>query len=177
MKVTIQTLKAPWPTGAKVGDVVAFEGDTAPAWAVGKFTPAPDNAKADFHYEPRVAVGDGSGLALTPFEGELTRFSSATACEQERQEREAIIRQQLDDMQAERDQAVQQRDAAQADLAAALDREAALQQQLTAAQAQAGPAGKTREDLNADAEKLGIKVDGRWSDERLTDEIAKAAKK
>ena len=173
MKVTIQTLKAPWPEGAKVGDVVAFEGDTAPAWAVGKFGPASDNADADFHYEPKVVTGDGSGLALAPFDGALTRFSSAIAYEHERQEREAVIRRELDDMQAERDQALQQRDAAQADLAAALDREATLQQHLEAAQA---PAPKTREDLNAEAEQLGIKVDGRWSDERLTEEIAKAGK-
>lgn len=162
MKVTIQTLKAPWPTGAKVGDVVAFEGDTAPAWAVGKFTPAPDNAKADFDYEPRTSlVGEGAAWSLHP-DGQAI-FGRASD-----------VQGVVDELRAERDQALQQRDAAQADLAAALDREAALQQQLGAAQA---PADKTRADLNAEAEKLGIKVDGRWSDERLTDEIAKAGKK
>lgn len=163
MKVTIQTLKAPWPSGAKVGDVVAFEGDTAPAWAVGKFTPAPDNAKADFHYEPKAVIGDGSGQALPAIRAD------------ELQEREAAIRKAFSEVEAERDQALKERDSAQADLAAALDREAALQQQLAAAQA--APATKTREDLNAEAEKLGIKVDGRWSEERLADEIAKAGKK
>jgi len=175
MKVTIQTLKAPWPEGAKVGDVVAFEGETAPAWAVGKFGPASGNADADFHYEPKVVTGNGSGLALAPFDGALTRFSSATAYEHERQEHEAVIRRELDDMQAERDQALQQRDAIQADLAAALDREVSLQHQLDTALA--APAAKTREGLNAEAEKLGVKVDGRWSDERLAEEIAKATKK
>lgn len=165
MKVTIQTLKAPWPSGAKVGDVVAFEGDTAPAWAVGKFAHAPDNAKVDFHYEPKVITGDGSGRALPAIDaGEL-------------QEREAAIRKAFLEVEAERDQALKERDSAQADLAAALDRETALQQQLDAAQAQAAHAGKTREDLNAEAEKLGVKIDGRWSDDRVADEIAKAAKK
>ncbi|MCT9812424.1 hypothetical protein N0K08_17410 [Acidovorax sp. Be4] len=52
MKVIIQTLKAPWPTGAKVGDVVSFEGEVAPAWAVGKYALAPDGAEADHKYEP-----------------------------------------------------------------------------------------------------------------------------
>lgn len=175
MKVTIQTLKAPWPEGAKVGDVVGFEGDTAPAWAVGKFTPAPDNAKVDHHYEPK-AVTDVSGqtLSLAMAEEARARANMDAAEEQARREHKASLQQAVEDMRAERDQALQQRDAAQVDLAAALDREAALQQRLDAAQA---PAPRTREDLNAEAEKLGIKVDGRWSDERLADEIAKAGKK
>ena len=166
MKVTIQTLKAPWPTGAKVGDVVAFEGDAAPAWAVGKFTPASENAEADFYYEPKVITGDGSGQVLQPVDAG------------EAQARDEAIRQAFLELEAVRDQALQQRDAIQADLAAALDREVSLQQQLdTALAALAAPATKTREDLNAEAEKLGIKVDGRWSDERLVEEIAKATKK
>lgn len=35
MKARITHLKAPWPSGAKVGDVVEFQ--AVPAWAVGKF--------------------------------------------------------------------------------------------------------------------------------------------
>lgn len=176
MKVTIQTLKAPWPAGAKVGDIVAFDGDTAPAWAVGKFAPAPDNAKADFHYEPK-AVTDGSGhaLSLAIADEARARANMDAAEEPARREHEANLQQAVEDMRAERDQALQLRAVAQNDLAAALDREAALQQRLDAAQA--GPATKTREDLNAEAEKLGVKVDGRWSDERLAEEIAKAGKK
>lgn len=174
MKVTIQTLKAPWPTGAKVGDVVAFEGDTAPAWAVGKFAPAPDNAEADFHYEPKVITGDGSGHALPAIHADEVQTRTREAAF-EAQEREEAIRQAFSQLEAQRDQALQQLEVVQGDLAAALDREAALQQRLDAAQA--APATKTREDLNAEAEKLGIKVDGRWSDERLADEIAKAGKK
>ena len=173
MKVTIQTLKAPWPEGAKVGDVVAFEGDTAPAWAVGKFAPAADNAEADFYYKPKLSIENGSGQALPSADTAEAR----TRAREEAAEalaRQVAARQAFSELEAERDQALQQRDAAQADLAAALDREAALLQQLDAAQA---PAPRTRENLNAQAEKLGVKVDGRWSDERLTEEIAKATKK
>lgn len=50
MKVTITHLKAPWPEGSKVGDVVGLEGDTVPGWALGKCVPAAvveAEAKAD----------------------------------------------------------------------------------------------------------------------------------
>jgi hypothetical protein len=46
MKVTITALKAPWPEGSKVGSVVELEGDTVPAWAVGKCTRVPDGLVA-----------------------------------------------------------------------------------------------------------------------------------
>lgn len=61
MKVTITTLKAPWPEGAKVGDVVAFEG-SVPAWAAGKCKPATDDAEVDHVYEPPVVGGTGTEL-------------------------------------------------------------------------------------------------------------------
>lgn len=177
MKVIIQTLKAPWPTGAKVGDVVAFEGDTAPAWAVGKYTPASENATADHHYEPKLIARNGSGQALPSAGADeaQARASLAAAEDQARQEREAAIRHAFEELKAQRDQAVQQHEAVQAALAAALEREVSLQQQLDAALA--APAAKTRDDLIAEAEKLGVKADGRWSDERLAEEIAKATKK
>jgi hypothetical protein len=38
MKVSVTHLKAPWAAGTAVGDVVKFDGDTLPAWAVGKCT-------------------------------------------------------------------------------------------------------------------------------------------
>jgi len=46
MKVTITALKAPWPEGSKVGSVVELEGDTVPAWAVGKCTRVPEGLVA-----------------------------------------------------------------------------------------------------------------------------------
>ena len=42
MKLTITHLKAPWPTGAMVGDVIELA--SVPAWAVGKCAPADDSA-------------------------------------------------------------------------------------------------------------------------------------
>lgn len=45
MKVTVTHLKAPWPKGAQPGHVVEVEGDSIPAWAVGKCRPAPDDAE------------------------------------------------------------------------------------------------------------------------------------
>lgn len=44
MKVTVTHLKAAWPEGTKVGDVVSLDGDTIPAWAVGKCKPAEPDA-------------------------------------------------------------------------------------------------------------------------------------
>jgi hypothetical protein len=49
MKVTVTHLKAPWPAGTAHGHVVDFPGldaDAIPAWAVGKCTPAADDAEA-----------------------------------------------------------------------------------------------------------------------------------
>lgn len=47
MKVVVTQLKAPWPTGTKVGQVVDLEGcDSIPEWAVNKCTPAEADAKA-----------------------------------------------------------------------------------------------------------------------------------
>lgn len=60
MKVTITTLKAPWPEGAKVGDVVAFEGPV-PAWAAGKCQPAAEDVEVDHVYEPVVQDRGGDG--------------------------------------------------------------------------------------------------------------------
>ena len=45
MKVEISQLKAPWPAGAAVGDVVEIEGDAVPGWAVGKCKPAAADAE------------------------------------------------------------------------------------------------------------------------------------
>ncbi len=53
MRVTITALKAPWPEGSRVGSVVELEGDTIPAWAVGKCTSV-------------VAGGGGSGPPTLP---------------------------------------------------------------------------------------------------------------
>ncbi|RZL51639.1 MAG: hypothetical protein EOP70_18445, partial [Variovorax sp.] len=63
MLYEIKVLKAPWPQGAKVGDIIDMP--YLPAWAEGKCSVALDGAKADFTYDRSdVVEGDGSGAAL-----------------------------------------------------------------------------------------------------------------
>ena len=52
MKVVITHLKAPWPEGAKPGDVCELPGDSIPGWATGKCTEAAGDAEAQFTWEP-----------------------------------------------------------------------------------------------------------------------------
>ena len=99
MKLTITHLKAPWPTGAVVGDVIELA--SVPTWAVGKCAPADDSAT--------VTVG-----------------------------------------------AVQAAPAVQV---------------VQVVQAKQEP---SIDDLREQAKALGIKVDGRWSVDRLAAEIQKA---
>lgn len=65
MKVTITHLKAPWPEGSKVGDVVGLEGDSVPGWALGKCTPAADDAEVTASAAPAAddAKAAGKGKA------------------------------------------------------------------------------------------------------------------
>lgn len=46
MRVVVTHLKAPWPEGTKVGDIVDLPGDEVPPWAFGKCSPAADAAPA-----------------------------------------------------------------------------------------------------------------------------------
>lgn len=50
MKVAITHMKAPWPAGAAIGDVVEV-GDAVPGCFVGKCKPADDGAEAAHAYE------------------------------------------------------------------------------------------------------------------------------
>jgi len=68
MKLTITHLKAPWPAGAKVGDVIELP--AVPVWAVGKCKPAADDD------EVTVAAGEAPPLAdpLEALRAEATAF-------------------------------------------------------------------------------------------------------
>ncbi len=69
MKVRITNLKGPWPTGAKVGEVVAVPGDAIPGWAVGKCVRVEDDTAAQHEYEPRERVSEPRPVgppSLTP---------------------------------------------------------------------------------------------------------------
>ena len=99
MKLTITHLKAPWPAGAVVGDVIELT--SVPAWAAGKCVPAADDSVVTVGVKPSVAAA----------ESEFTTWSESDI---------------------------------------------------------------STDGLRARAAALGLKVDGRWSRERLADEIAKA---
>lgn len=91
MLYRITFLKAPWPEGAKVGDVIELE--HVPAWALGKCEPAGDDAVAtDFGalvsqgtgepMEPAAGdtvTGDGSGESLPPIEAPTREAMEAEA--------------------------------------------------------------------------------------------------
>lgn len=63
MKVTITHLKAPWPAGAKPGDVVELDAAEVPGWAVGKCTPAADDAEVTAKVEPELIVNPATPAA------------------------------------------------------------------------------------------------------------------
>lgn len=50
MKVRIEVLKAPWPAGAKVGDVVEIAGDRIPTSLAGKCVKVEDDTPATIAY-------------------------------------------------------------------------------------------------------------------------------
>lgn len=54
MKYTITHLKAPWPSGAKVNDVIKL--DHVPAWAAGKCKPAAEDAEVTVSFAPALVV-------------------------------------------------------------------------------------------------------------------------
>lgn len=58
MHVQITHLKAPWPLGAVVGDVLDLP--SIPVWAVGKCVQVEDDV------ELTIVTGDGTGEALPP---------------------------------------------------------------------------------------------------------------
>lgn len=83
MKVTITHLKADWPAGAKIGDVIELE--SVPAWAVGKCTPTADDAELTLF-----SVDDADGQPASPVsEDEAKIAESLAAAEAQADEEEA----------------------------------------------------------------------------------------
>lgn len=57
MRVLVTALKAPWPAGTQIGDIVDLPGRAAvPEWAVGKCEPAPASAEPAAQREPAEAT-------------------------------------------------------------------------------------------------------------------------
>ena len=139
----IKHLKAPWPKGAKVGDIIEF--DVLPGWAAGKCELG--GSQPTVFADQEVS---GSGAALAPVDPESTKIAAAMAdaAEQERLERARIMAEQKATLEAqgktiegliadvkaglaESQKLEQQLAAAKVDLEASLSREATLQGHLT----------------------------------------------
>lgn len=77
MKVTVTHLKAPWPAGTVPGHVVELAGvESVPGWALGKCTPAADDAEAVSTWTPPGApvfvvnpVSEGEAVEAAPVAG------------------------------------------------------------------------------------------------------------
>jgi len=71
MRVEITHMKAPWPEGVVVGDVLEL--DVVPVWAVGKCKQVGDDV------ELTIITGDGTGEALPPVDDEQAKIAAALA--------------------------------------------------------------------------------------------------
>lgn len=163
----IKHLKAPWPKGAKVGDIIEF--DVLPGWAAGKCELGGSQPTV-FADQEVSGDGSGSGAALALVDPDAAKIAAAMAdaAEQDRLERARIMAEQKATLEAqgktiegliadvkaglaESQKLEQQLAAAKADLEASLSREATLQGNLTDAlklnEAAAGELEKVREQV------------------------------
>jgi len=131
MKVQITHLKAPWPEGAKVGDVIDVNGDAVPAWAIGKCRPAPGEEAAPAPAGEQVAQDQAAAIeALKQQANEAFRLQ-----EQEHTDQVKQLRADIESGGLALQEALTK--------SAALEAEVAdLKAKLEAAQADEGKAGK-----------------------------------
>lgn len=141
----IKHLKAPWPKGAKVGDIIEF--DALPGWAAGKCELGGSQPTV---FADQEVSGDGSGAALALVDPDAAKIAAAMAdaAEQDRLELARIMAEQKATLEAqgktiegliadvkaglaESQKLEQQLAAAKVDLEASLSREATLQGHLT----------------------------------------------
>lgn len=76
MKVRITHLKAAWPEGAAVGSVVELEGDTIPAWALGKCQPVTGDGEAA---GPQAAIAAAVKAATESLQAEVDALKATNA--------------------------------------------------------------------------------------------------
>ena len=75
MKARITHLKAPWPLGAVVGDVVEFA--SAPAWAVGKFEQVSDDEAVTLEFgEPVKVVLEGDSAEVQALKSKIAELKA-----------------------------------------------------------------------------------------------------
>jgi hypothetical protein len=75
MKARITHLKAPWPLGARVGDVVELGSE--PAWAVGKFEKVGDDEPVTLEFgEPVKVVLEGDSAEVQALKAEVADLTA-----------------------------------------------------------------------------------------------------
>lgn len=75
MKARITHLKAPWPLGARVGDVVEFA--QVPAWAAGKVQEVGDDEAVTLEFgEPVKVVLEGDSAEVQALKSEIANLSA-----------------------------------------------------------------------------------------------------
>jgi hypothetical protein len=91
MKVRITNMKAPWPEGAELGQVVEIKGDEIPGSLAGKCQPYDGDEKAAHSFAPKApkAVniepsgmdksGAGAAKALAAMEGQIKALTESLA--------------------------------------------------------------------------------------------------
>lgn len=162
----IKHLKAPWPKGATVGDIIEF--DVLPGWAAGKCELGGSQPTV---FADQEALGDGSGAALVPVDLDLSRVMAEQNAMLEAQGK--TIESLIADVKAglaESQKLEQQLAAAKADLEASLSREATLQGHLTDTQ-------KLNEAAAGELEKVRGQVDDLQAQLTASKSETKAAKK
>lgn len=120
MKLTITHLKAPWPVGAKVGDVLELP--SVPVWALGKFKQADDDAEVTLVMPEAPAPSEQAAVVRDPLE-EL-RAQAEAHFERMRADHTAELAElqgKLAAMAAERDQQAEELAAARAQLASSIE--------------------------------------------------------
>ncbi|WKL15940.1 hypothetical protein QYQ99_27135 [Comamonas testosteroni] len=152
----IKHLKAPWPKGAQVGDIIEF--DELPGWAAGKCELGGSQPTV---FADQEVSDEGSGEALAPADPEAAKIAAALAAADEQARRELNARV----LAAEQALAV-----AKSDLEASLAREATLQGHLTDTQ-------KLNEAAAGELEKVRAQVDDLRAQLTAAKSETKAAKK
>lgn len=169
MKARITHMKAPWPSGAKVGQLVEFNAGAIPAWALGKCVQVGDDAVADHTVE---APSASTAAVASNLESKLTR-----------EEREQIGN-ELRRIHDEAGQAARVLEAENAEL-----REQLAAKDLLILELQTAPSGKAGSDideqaaaekaqmearaaLEAEAKALGVEFSKNIGDKALAERIA-----
>lgn len=184
MKLRITHLKAPWPAGARVGDVIDLP--EVPAWAVGKCTPAPHDAEVTVELPPTPVVAeadaapapaDASGdveVAYNSLQGAMRiaieSLTDLRSQVEELEQRIADAKSQAQSVQVPPPQAKR----TEADEKATDALRLAEQQ---AERERAAAEHDRKAELVKEAEGLGIAVDKRWGVDRLAEAIAAKAPK